>query len=517
MSDQYWDQVILLMHMDGINGSVRFRDERNHVISAVAGNAQLSTAQKKFGASSLLLDGTGDYVSIQGSDFSFGFGDFTVEGWIRTTAAKDQVFFDNYGGSGWQILITAAGKLNLYNVATGTTNLADGNWHHIAVCRAGTTLRLFADGLLEASATNTANYGQAGSFVAIGAQAISRNTSFDFNGNIDEVRVTKGVARYTAAFTPPAAAFPDYGPSGPRTDPHYSNVVLHCHCDGENNATAFTDQKGHAIARAGASVTSTYYSSGLYKFGASGAVLPNPSAIGCTHPDMDVGADDFTIDGWAAMGNTAAFPLITMIDAAGTGAGLRVTAGGSNSVVIVNGSVVASGLSFFDSMNGTESVSHFAVCREGSKLSGYAGGVRKWQVDIGAVAISSNGSIWFGIEPLLGATGATARTIYLDEIRVTKGLARYSKDAASFAVPTEPFPDFAVQKLTGTVRDPAGNPLSRVVRSYRRSDGLLIDSATSDAVTGAFSLRATDTTPHFVVVHDDVKNALVFDHVVPVI
>jgi hypothetical protein len=85
----------------------------------------------------------------------------------------------------------------------GSSNVADGSWHHIAICRSGSTCRLFVDGTQEASGSNSVNYDAQPTFIG----AFGASDGY-FNGYIDDLRVTKGLARYTSNFTPPTAAFP---------------------------------------------------------------------------------------------------------------------------------------------------------------------------------------------------------------------------------------------------------------------------------------------------------------------
>jgi hypothetical protein len=88
-------------------------------------------------------------------------------------------------------------------------SVLSGTWRHIAVTREGTTLRIFIDGVLRGSVTDSRDYSPSITYFGVGAQINSRNAAYDFVGHIDEVRVTKGVARYTANFTVPTSTFPD--------------------------------------------------------------------------------------------------------------------------------------------------------------------------------------------------------------------------------------------------------------------------------------------------------------------
>lgn len=219
--DSSFASVVLLTHFDGANNATTFTEQTGKTLTATDG-AKLSTTSPKFGTASLVLDGAGDYVTTPGvSDFVFGSGDFTVEAWIKTSTTREQLIVDFYVPLQltWQLELNSSGRLNFYGsngssngaIATGTSILTNGAWHHVAVSRASGTTRLFVDGALEATASDSRNYSYTASFLAIGAQVTTRNSSYDFPGNIDDVRITKGVARYTAAFTAPGLPFPDSG------------------------------------------------------------------------------------------------------------------------------------------------------------------------------------------------------------------------------------------------------------------------------------------------------------------
>lgn len=218
--DDYNNNVSLLCHFDGSNGSTSFYDEKGHTLTA-NGNAQISTAQNKFGGSSLLLDGAGDYVSsASSSDWDLP-GDFTIECFVRLVAmpttdswpASWNSFFAvcTHGvpgaGSGCGLMIGQTNILwnnNDASAASGAHGMSTGVWYHLAATRSSGTLRLFVDGAITGSATGiTADYTYAQP-LWIGAET---GEGAYFNGYIDELRITKGVARYTSAFTPPAQKF----------------------------------------------------------------------------------------------------------------------------------------------------------------------------------------------------------------------------------------------------------------------------------------------------------------------
>lgn len=210
--DPHFDKVSLLLHMNGADGSTTFTDSSpSQKTVSSAGNAAISTAKSKWGGASLLLDGFEDYLIAPAHvDFVFGTGDFTVELWINTTTTTaENVLVDQYyGGESWQ-LVVKSGKLSWYSsgyVLGGNTAVNNGAWHHVAATRSAGTLRFFVDGVLDGTATLSTNYPHQ-VVLGIGAQVSSRNPTYDFPGYIDELRITKGLARYTASFAPPTAAF----------------------------------------------------------------------------------------------------------------------------------------------------------------------------------------------------------------------------------------------------------------------------------------------------------------------
>ena len=199
------------------------------------GNAQVSTAQNKFGGASALFDGTGDYLSVATStDFGFGTGDFTIEGWFYKTSATSQWIFDTRTttpqvsvavqsqGSG-TIRLLVSGSF----VVTSSNSHTNNAWNHLAISRASGVTRLFINGVVSTNTySDTNNYGATKPLI-IGAQY---NGTTAFAGYIDEFRVTKGLARYTTTFTPSTTAFAND-----------VDTVLLLHMDGANASTSFVD------------------------------------------------------------------------------------------------------------------------------------------------------------------------------------------------------------------------------------------------------------------------------------
>lgn len=192
------------------------------------GNAQIDTSVKKpeFGTGSLEFDGNGDYLAIANSvNLNLTQGDFTIELWVyprsfsasnRTLLSKDGVYASSYAQ--YAIAFNSAGKINgtvgsgngtsYIQTITSTTTFSLNTWYHVAFVRSGTTLALYVNGTSEASATQTGTMVNGNKALIIGWEQGQPLTHYT-DGFIDDLRITKGVARYTAAFTPPTAALPD--------------------------------------------------------------------------------------------------------------------------------------------------------------------------------------------------------------------------------------------------------------------------------------------------------------------
>jgi hypothetical protein len=191
------------------NGSIIDSTGKNDL--ETVGDAQISTSVKKYGTGSLKFDGTGDYIySIAKDGTAFGTGDFTIEFWVYgLSSAARQDWLDLYNGTVANRIqiIWVSSQFSYYQnntFVTGGGTYATSTWYHIALTRSSGSNRLFVNGTqVGTTATNTTNF-SANSFYL----GISNGGGTDFNGYIDDLRITKGVARYTSAFTPPSAQLP---------------------------------------------------------------------------------------------------------------------------------------------------------------------------------------------------------------------------------------------------------------------------------------------------------------------
>jgi hypothetical protein len=220
--DQYYNSCSLLMHFNGANGSTTFTDNSPSPKTVTSNNGSaISTAQSKFGGGSGFFDGTDDYLSINyNSAFNFGTNSFTWETWIYPTniSGIDGIYATS-GGSGvnpkFVIHLNAGTPSIHYNnltngsdiYTTATSAVSINTWTHLAFVRNGSNWTWYINGNSAGSGTNNTNITFTSQPTYIGYGGESYFTPF--NGYIDELRVTKGVARYTSNFTPQTSEFPN--------------------------------------------------------------------------------------------------------------------------------------------------------------------------------------------------------------------------------------------------------------------------------------------------------------------
>jgi len=250
----------LLLHWDWTNNSTTFTDsELTPKTVLVYGNTKISTAQTKFGGSSMYFDWTWDYLSIPASsDFDFGNGDVTIDFWMKLNTIPNGEYelyanddggssfiWSGIGGNGTNITYLFFGYnngtqyLNDYTHGAMFSSMVVNTWYHIALVRAGNKLRAYVDGQLVGS--DNGDCSGAMSDLASNPIIGSRyGTQLFFNGYIDELRISKWIARRTSNFTPPVTSYDNWTINSCKID---SNTTLLLHWDWVNNSTTFTDSE----------------------------------------------------------------------------------------------------------------------------------------------------------------------------------------------------------------------------------------------------------------------------------
>ena len=417
--DYYWDNTVLLMHMDGADNGVVFTDEKGKAVTAV-GSAVTKISTKKFGSASGYFGGSGNYLTIPPStDFNFGIGDFTIEFWLNATildaGGLHDVLVHNVSG-GMQLLFVA-NKLR-YNIAyvagllDTTTVFSTNTWYHVALTRTSGTTRWFINGVLDSTLLNDTNTWNLSSSFSVGGGVHS------FTGYLEELRITKGVARYTANFTVPTQQFIE-----PTVDPYWAYTSLAVRANGTNGSTLITDEKGTALTLNGGIALSTAQK----KFGLSSVFfdgstdylrLPNDPKFN------NFGTGDFTLETWIYVTNLSSHRAIfSCINGwpstvayqfeIRTNGDLRFFAGNNLTISIASGTgaIVAN------------TWTHVAVSRKNGSTKMFINGIQYGSTHVGSVNINLATTCYIGF------TGYYSEAMfigYMDDLRITKGAARYT-------------------------------------------------------------------------------------------
>ena len=225
----------LLLHFDGGEGSVAFTDSGNtgHTVTAAgnaiqvighgataAGNVKTENTQKKFGTTAAYFDGTGDYITLPDSlDYSFGTEPWTIDMWVNfSSIAAHSGFFEQYAdvnnfivfyrhtNTNTQFWAVVGGVYKAGYYWAWTPSLD--TWYHMAIVRNGTDFSIYVDGVAQSLTVVNAIGSNAMPNIAA-PMIIGKTVSAPalMNGDIDELRISKGIARWTANFTPPTKAY----------------------------------------------------------------------------------------------------------------------------------------------------------------------------------------------------------------------------------------------------------------------------------------------------------------------
>lgn len=208
-TDPYFSDVVLLLQDSLADESLQGQTV------VVSGDVSASTSQVKVGTHSLYFDGAGDWATIANTAMAFGTGPFTVEFWmywdgtVTGTPWMGVMGVHNSSGTGRYAVFMNNGGITHYlsSQFPSTAPISASTWHHIASTRdASGNCRLFVDGVLKSEVVDAGNIVAPEGF-RVGNEFSSGRPPF--SGHLDAIRITKGVARYIANFTPPTQAFPN--------------------------------------------------------------------------------------------------------------------------------------------------------------------------------------------------------------------------------------------------------------------------------------------------------------------
>lgn len=219
-SDPFFSNVALLLNMDGNDGANSFVDRSPTPITVTPnGSCQTIASIRKFGTASGRFAANADYLTFPNSTMNFGTSNFTIEFWLYYNSSQQVAnygcFFDN-GGQGIFLSFGASPTNLIFYTPNGgisdTTGFAHGmvtlNWYHLAWVRNGNSCKVYVDGVEKGSWTSNGGSMSPASGTLAYIGQYSGGAAYTPGGYMDDFRITKGVARYTANFTPPTAALP---------------------------------------------------------------------------------------------------------------------------------------------------------------------------------------------------------------------------------------------------------------------------------------------------------------------
>ncbi|CAG2126927.1 hypothetical protein LMG31506_00242 [Cupriavidus yeoncheonensis] len=456
------DSIAALLHFDGTNGSTTITDlSRGGLGGLCMGTAAISTVQSKFGGSSLKTgSANGNYLKIgAGKGLDFGSGDLTVESWVWPVSQGTDygAIFGRWddatpANQDWLVWRAANGAVNVSvngaQVLTGAAgDLPTGAFVHVALTRAGTALQIWVGGVAKGSGaiSGAINCAQA-QFNTLGQSNFTAGSTF-LEAYYDDFRATVGVARYTAGFTPPAAAFQDY-----------VDVILLMHAENTQDSSRY---------RRGATLGATASISAVQKkFGSSAFLFNGTTTSNVTIPhdsSLDMLTGDFTVEHWVyLLGTTSGGRIVDKDGRANTSYPQYCTyeAGGKLGAMVGSGNSTT----YLQNLNaGTISIPlnqwvHLAFTRQGTTLRTFVGGVLDQTVTQTGSPTSGGQPLWLGGE--FGQVASQFLNGYLDEVLITKGEAKYT---TNFTPPTSPASDSvsaartysSVSKLYGYTKLPS--------------------------------------------------------------
>lgn len=373
------------------------------------------------GVSSIYFDGATDWLNLAGqSAFAYGTGAFTIECWFYALGVGQMIIdgrptFSN--GNYVLIAVGGGGTLEYYsnNVGQvlGNTQIQLGAWNHFAIARSGTTTKMFLNGIENASFSDNTNYEAATDRPIIGTNGYRTDLSH-FNGYMSNFRIVKGTAVYTSAFTPPSA---------PVTAISGTSLLLNATNAGIFDGAAINNME--TVGNAQVSTTQAKFGTTSVAFDGSGDGLKFPS-----NSPMSMGTGNFTWEFWVNPA-TASAGYKSIVDTRtatlSDGFFFGLNPGTLQLVVVSNVTVLTASTSLT-----ANTWQHVALVRSSGTLTIYLGGT-----SIGSVSNSTNLTSGAGV---IGASDSISNPNpfngYIDDLRITKGVARYT---ANFTPPTQAF------------------------------------------------------------------------------
>lgn len=471
----------LLLHF---NNNIDDSGAGQHIFTASGPGAAPSSVEFKFGGFSEYFDGTA-YISAPNSNGDFTFaGDFTFDFWMNTTdSSLDSGFnrvllsIDPNNSTGLAIAKLTNGKIivatNLGIYLTSTTSCNDGVWHHVAVTRSGTTLRLFIDGVQEGG-TFTLSATITDTVLTLGINTgVAGGHWIDY---VDEFHIVNGIAEWTSNFTPPAREY--------ITTPDNANLLLHLDVDYSDATTT-----SPPTVSGGSFIT---IDTSVKQFGLGSAHFTPPDSVTAVNifystENANGSHPQYTLDFWLKIPST--ITLGTQINIAEFGPGssqLYLDATGH-----LKFQDFASGTGFTSRTTSAtyndDTFHHIAITRNSSTIGFYVDGVQqgtRFNSTDGISGLLTIGSLF---------SSANSITAWFDEVRLLVGTAIWT---STFTPPIRPYklateapvPLDLLLHLNTDYSDATGLNTATVVGGAAIS----IDSSVKQFGAGSASLQSTN-------------------------
>ncbi len=363
------------------------------------------------------FNGTTDYLTnAAGAIGDFGTGDFTIEYWWYQNAATNAAFNQHLGTAvgtaGLAVGLSGTGTLYATTSSTGfasTIPISLGQWQHIAWVRQSGSLKAYKNGVLGYTVALATNFTETGT----GIGASKAGAFIATAGYMASARVVKGIAVYTANFTPPVALLTATQAANVNGSPSaaissgtslllkYTNASLYDAT--KNNNLILTT----AVAR----TTAPFVKYGSGSVGNGYLTIPNTTLV-------SFGTSNFTIEGWIYFTTFAAVGILdTRISATSTsGIAIQLTATGSILITINNATLLTTSMAI------GRGWTHLAVVKANGVVYVYINGKRG--ITSSAASTTSLTDNFLFIKSLV--SGTVPNATYMDDIRITNGVARYT-------------------------------------------------------------------------------------------
>lgn len=435
--DPYWDKVVLRMTMDGESNSTNLVDFTGK--SLTNNNVLLASSVAKFGSTSAYFNGIDSHIL---ATISLDNQNFTVEAWVYITEDKIHPLFTALNSpsdaTGWHLSIFPGGILRFYTSNSNFNTIESiplNTWAHVCAVRASNIVTLFINGVKSGSLTVTNNLSNSAFRIGISWDNLNY-----LAGYIDDLRITKGVARYTTNFVPPTAALPVSDAVVTDQDPYWNETVLSL---SPLNTSVANYKTGALTLGTSTTITSGKFGNALTFDGTNASICSVPASA-----DFNFGTGDFTIEAWVfitgdsavapngartaaivsnfSSGSGGGFSFVIHSDADSTGLGVNFGIRDNSSVT------VASVTGLYNIAKNTWV--HVAVSRINGVINTFVSGILLNSASA-PQTISATNPIKIGGRDI--PTYSAFLIGKIEDLRITRGKARYT---TNFTVPALPNP-----------------------------------------------------------------------------